>query len=73
MWNKVEDVLPTGRCLVVQVGFSYHDNFNLINHEPMVSCMDDYFQDNGNIFHEQNQDKYIAITHWMPLPELPKK
>lgn len=69
MWNKIEDGLPSGPCLVVQVGFEYNNEF--VPHAPMVDTLYGYHHISGNIFYSGDKGKEIIVSHWMELPKLP--
>jgi hypothetical protein len=70
-WIDVKDRLPekSNYYLVVDVDV-FNVNLDGINNSRFV----DYAYFNGGVFYEPDSDgdRFLGVTHWMELPELPK-
>ena len=61
-WISVKDRLPEYMCGVI-VYIESLCGKNFIDKDIFVN----------NVFHYQEDNPYINVTHWMPLPEPPKE
>lgn len=67
-WIKIEDQLPKDGERVIT--YFEHTGIEISTYKNLVGGKDEVFGD--NMFHNHSGWLTDDVTHWMPLPEIPK-